>query len=376
MPRLRFAAAFLLLGPFAPAAAQQLQPLGRPLVEYPEPFSRISGVRELADGRLIIADSREKTLQLIDLSTGASRTISREGRGPGEYLTIATLLPMPNDQTLVTDMGNRRFLRLGPDGAVIETISLPDLTMVSAAAGEPAMMQELGSLSLMLARAADQWGRLYFQRASMRLPGTVVPDSGAILRWTVGQPRVDSAGWVRLNGSGQMFAPQELWQVSPTGGIIRVLPDPYRLLAVDSLGRRTLGPAIAYTPIRVTAAERKAIEAQRAGAMQQVMRAQSQATGRAVSGAPASGPQITFAAEKPPVDGPIAVAPDGQVWALRSRADGDDVPVYDVFSPAGQVLRRVSLAPRSRLLGFGQRTVYIARVDEDDLEWLQKYGRP
>jgi hypothetical protein len=36
----------------------------------------------------------------------------------------------------------------------------------------------------------------------------------------------------------------------------------------------------------------------------------------------------------------------------------------------------VALPARSRLVGFGQRTVYIVRVDEDDLEWLQKYARP
>jgi hypothetical protein len=108
----------------------------------------------------------------------------------------------------------------------------------------------------------------------------------------------------------------------------------------------------------------------------QAMRAQAPSAG----GAPPAPrvPEIQFAETKPPFYGSqaIEVAPDGEIWILRTNAFGDSAPVYDVFNENGQLHRRVALPARSRLVGFGQRTVYIARVDEDDLEWLQKYARP
>jgi hypothetical protein len=33
----------------------------------------------------------------------------------------------------------------------------------------------------------------------------------------------------------------------------------------------------------------------------------------------------------------------------------------------------VELAPGRRLLGFGRGTVYAARIDEDDLQWVERY---
>jgi hypothetical protein len=36
-------------------------------------------------------------------------------------------------------------------------------------------------------------------------------------------------------------------------------------------------------------------------------------------------------------------------------------------------VQRVVLPKRHRLLGFGNSAVYVARLDEDDLQYLQKY---
>jgi hypothetical protein len=376
MPRLHLAAALLVVGPFAPVEAQQPQPLGRPLVEYAEPFSRITGVRELADGRLIIADSREKTLQLIDLTTGASRPISREGRGPGEWLSIVGLLPLPRSETLVADGGNRRFLKLGADGDVIETVAPPALGTTPGAS--PAMAG-FAVFGLITARAVDQWGRIHFEPVNFSREGAPAPDSIPILRWGLGRADIDTVGWRRSAGSGMVWAPSEQWQAMPDGRIVRASPTPYRLTLVDSSGRSAEGPAVRFAPVRVTEADREEVRNRQRSQMAQVgqaMRAQAPSAG----GAPPAPrvPEIQFAETKPPFYGSqaIEVAPDGEIWILRTNAFGDSVPVYDVFNENGQLHRRVALPARSRLVGFGQRTVYIVRVDEDDLEWLQKYARP
>src|SRR5688572_6907671 len=66
----------------APAAAQPpLKTLAKPDAEYAEPFTQINGVRELKDGRVIVSDVREKTVQLVDLKTGSAQKIGREGSG-------------------------------------------------------------------------------------------------------------------------------------------------------------------------------------------------------------------------------------------------------------------------------------------------------
>ena len=63
----------------------------------------------------------------------------------------------------------------------------------------------------------------------------------------------------------------------------------------------------------------------------------------------------------------------GELWALRSRPAGDEIPVYDVFGADGRLTRRVTFPAKTRLVGFGDGTVYVARSDEDDLQYLERY---
>jgi hypothetical protein len=51
----------------------------------------------------------------------------------------------------------------------------------------------------------------------------------------------------------------------------------------------------------------------------------------------------------------------------------DAPPTYDVIDNSGKVVSRVVLPKRTRLVGFGNGTVYLARIDEDDLQYLQRY---
>jgi len=52
------------------------------------------------------------------------------------------------------------------------------------------------------------------------------------------------------------------------------------------------------------------------------------------------------------------------------------VPTFDVFDQTGRVVSRVALPAETRLIGFGNGTVYLARSDEDDLQYLQRYRLP
>ncbi|MEN9818281.1 MAG: hypothetical protein RLZ32_2161, partial [Gemmatimonadota bacterium] len=84
--------------------------------EFGEPFSGVSGVRGLADGRVVVADSRDKLVQVVNLTGGAAVRVGREGSGPGEYGLPSALFALPGDSSLVHDPLNQRYLPVGPDG--------------------------------------------------------------------------------------------------------------------------------------------------------------------------------------------------------------------------------------------------------------------
>ena len=74
--------------------------------------------------------------------------------------------------------------------------------------------------------------------------------------------------------------------------------------------------------------------------------------------------------------GAVLASPDGEAWVLRTRSAGDKVPTYDVFDRTGALVKKVMLNQSSRVVGFGKGTVYVARTDDDDLQYLERYKKP
>lgn len=66
---------------------------------------------------------------------------------------------------------------------------------------------------------------------------------------------------------------------------------------------------------------------------------------------------------------------NGETWVLRSHRAANP-PVYDVFDSSARLVRRVELPSRSRMLGFGEGTLYLVVRDDDDLEHLRRYRVP
>jgi hypothetical protein len=50
--------------------------------------------------------------------------------------------------------------------------------------------------------------------------------------------------------------------------------------------------------------------------------------------------------------------------------------LYDIINGQGKLVERVQLPPRTKLVGFGVSTVYVVRLDQDDLQYLQRYPLP
>lgn len=373
--------------------AQTKVALGRPDAESAESFTRISAVRELPSGKVIVADQQDKVVHLVDLVGGAMTKIGREGNGPGEYALPINLIPLPDGTTLVQDLLNRRFLIIGADGKPGGFLEWPR---------PPATSQQTGGGPRLIggglnnARGFDAQGRLYFSGAPFNATGGSL-DSVPIMRWDRVTPTFDTVGYVKLPpnsasrsasggnvsiriGNSVRFTPQEIWGVAGDGSIARVIPNPYRLVWMRS-GAAVIGPAIAYAPIKVTEQDKKDIIDQQRRNPGMVIRIGGGGGGGGGRGAgPENLPPPEFADTKPPFDGAnqaaVVVTPEGEAWVLRTRPATDKIPAYDVFDKTGALVKKVALNPGSRVVGFGKGTVYVVRTDDDDLQWLQRYKRP
>jgi hypothetical protein len=71
----------------------------------------------------------------------------------------------------------------------------------------------------------------------------------------------------------------------------------------------------------------------------------------------------------------VSYASNGTLWVKRATRSGAP-PLYDVFDKAAKRIYQLELPPRTKLVGFGSGTVYLARVDEDDLHYLQRHALP
>lgn len=376
----------------APAVAQNVptRTLSKPDVEHPEPFTQIAGVRELRDGSVIVVDPRDKIVQAVDLKTGAATRIGREGSGPGEYAIPMGLFALPGDSTAVMDILNRRMLVITPDAKPGGFIDLNQPNSGRQGAGGPIISAPTNIT------AVDSRGRLYLRGNPFRVVnGTPqAADSVTIERWdrgtghrdTVaylpmpkGSAQVSSSGrgnvMVRVGGGSGPYAASDQMAVAPDGRVAIIYADPFRVDFVGPTGQRTRGQPIRYDRVKLSEGHKEQWREQQRNTMGIMMRNDN---GRVSATTTAGNRNVQEPAEwpeyLPPFVGNVAqFSPDGLLW-LRRTTVADAPPTYDLIDGSGRVVERVLLPKRSRVVGFGNGVVYVARNDEDDLQYLQRYA--
>ncbi len=381
-----------VIAPIPGVSQVQVQQLDRAEAVFSEPFTSVAGLRELSDGRILIADRTEKHVSFIDFATGAIRQIGRVGEGPSEYQSPGGLVALPDDYTLLLDLANLRLTRIAPDGK-LEMESWP-------------MLSPNG---LIRPSAADAQGRLFYSASGgMRIAlaggGAAPPsDSIPIMRWDPATDMTDTVGTFyspsgtsrgggnvsfssgrsgRVSLAGfrqQSFSPRDAWTALPDGGVAVARATTYRMDWYRN-GVSTAGPTIEYDPIRINKDEKEAWADGQANQTATFV-ALDGGGGRRGGGGTFEVPrpdidEIEFPDYKPPfpVSG-VRATPDGQIWVQRYQRHSEDRALFDVFNDRGELVKQVRLPAGRRLVAFGDGVLYTVMKDEDDLEWLVRYGR-
>jgi hypothetical protein len=363
----------------APALAQSNVPvrtLGPPEFEFTEPMTRVMSVRALSDGRVIASDMGERVVKLLDPRTQSATTVGRQGQGPGEYVIPGPLLPAAGDTTWLVDMVARRFLVITPTGTTPTTM--------------PIVEGPTSALQLMIPSAADRSGRLYAEQTTMmaqrgaRGAAVQFPESIPIVRIDRARGSTDTIVWsqqpkmsIEVSGAGrggQMrargaspFAGRDGWAAGADGSVAIARVNAYRVEWIAPNGQRTVGPPLPYTQQKVTDADKEAVIKE------------SQAMMMGVGGAMPAGfdlrtflESMDWPENKPPFLGQLYMAPDGRVWIPTAPpVYGGDI-TYDVVDRQGRLVERVKMPAKTRMLGFSGGALYTARVDEDDLQYIQR----
>ena len=384
-----------LISTAVPALAQNVptRTLSKADAEYAEPFTQIAGLRELKDGRVIVIDPRDKTVQAVDLKTGTAVKLGREGSGPGEYGMPLRLLALPNDTSAVVDMLNNRLLLITPEAKVGGFVDLNVPAPAGRGDGRGGMMMIGGQIPT----ASDGKGRMYVQGVPFRMTenGPVTSDSVPMVRWDRASGKRDTLAWQRVAqgssqvsgrggrgtmqvriGGGPPFSGADAMAVAPDGRVAIAHHDPYRVDFVNEAGQRTRGQPIKYDRIKVSEGHKEEWrERQKSATMMMMTNENGRRSASVGPNNNVQDPENWGGEYMPPflqTQNTLQFSSDGFLWVQRTGPAGQP-PTFDVIDRAGNLVQKVVLPKKARLLGFGNGTVYIARVDEDDLQYLQRH---
>ncbi len=357
----------LLLAACGGKSAAPITVLDQPEATLDRSFQQVSNVIELRDGRIALAELKDKTFLFADMATGTitpvgehADTIRPGEAAPGRHKLPGYVLRFAGDTVGLVDFAAERTTLWTDQGEYL--MALPGV--------------RVGGFNQSL--AYDTLGHSYKEDIRSVLGGLepgkeVTLDSLALLQLTRGDTTADTIARLKLPvwGRGQfgeqqkivstIFSGRDLFGVLPDGAIwiARASTNSVDWRAPD--GAWTRGPARPFTPVEVPQEEKDAFLERLRGQMAQM-------------GAPA-GIELTypFADQKPPF-GAGQTSAAGEVWLQRSRPWQDSVPVWDVVGRDGTGKRTVQLPKNASLAGFGPGgRLYVVLREADGTQRVARY---
>jgi hypothetical protein len=358
-------------------AAQQVERVSfvnREFSEFPEGFTRIAAVHELGNGRVLVVDDLARSVQLLDLTAATAAPVSRVGRGPMEFILPSRLFRLRGDSAALLDRSANRSILIFVHGAPVAAYRWSES---GGRGGAP--------------QAIDLVGRMYAAGRRVVAPNGKRSDSVAIERWQRGSAKRDTVTFVDLSDlpslvplgrSGGLAPSTESafertidWCVAPDGAIAIASAEPYRIVFVDSSGRRAGLATLRADRIPVSDAHKKAWLDNRSLPVLVARRGADGSTAYELQRG-TSPKAVNWPSHLPAflVDA-VTCSPNGNVWIKRTTATVDSSK-YDVFDISGHYLRQVVFPHRTRIIGFGDRTLYVVRIDAEDVQFIRRYAYP
>lgn len=329
-------------------------------------FTRIVGIRELRDGRVLVADAGEKLLRLVDFEKNTAVQIGRAGRGPAEYATVSPLYAIGSDSTLMPDAGNGRWFVMHNEeiGRPIP----PDNPAVRARGAFKGIDRQGRVLSTTTPQVRDgiqQRGK--GDSIAIVLTAVASGDADTVAKLEMAavtmQAELDKSGKITsMNIRVPALSVGEEALLFPDGWIAIARLNPYR---VDwrTLDRRWIrGAPLPFLTQPVDARERKAFLDRRASA-----------SGRA----PAAPSDDSWPVTMPPFQPwPLLALPNGNVLILRTPTADHPGQRYDQIDRQGRLVAWLELPTTQRIAGIGVQSAYIVVTDDDGIQHLQRHPWP
>lgn len=338
-----------------------------PTARLEEEFTRIVGVRELSDGRVLVAEGSDPRLVVADFARNLVVQIGRQGKGPGEYSRIAALSALGTDSTLADDRTSGRWLMLVKD-RIVHTLP-PDHPGIKGAQG--------------VLRGTDARGHVLTTTAPPLREGKPTlgkGDSIAAVIVTFATGALDTVGrlrtapltiWTERDQAGKVtragltyppFSVGEEPLLFSDGWVAIARLDPYRVDWRAPDGRWQRGAPLPFDAKEVDRRERQAYLARRAAML-----------GRAET-PPADD---SWPAAIPPFQPtPLVAAPDGSLLILRTPTAGAPGHRYDRVNRRGHLLGWLELPATEQLAAIGVHGAYVIRTDDDGIQRLQRHPWP
>lgn len=331
-------------------------------------FGQITGIAELADGRLVVMDGQAQELRIFSADGDHLRTVGGAGSGPGEFgLGAGPVLIGPGDSIYVPDASNQRLNKFTPEADPVGSSPL------NFSAGIPLAWYDTPS------------GRLVNQVRPLGLPGQPAADSldlllergsdGSVIDTLLSFP---SGGTFEFSGGVpefEFFSAEPVWALTTSGDLVFGYNNEYRLRMYE---RGALVRVIekSFEPKPVNEEDKQLM----VGAMLRLWEEFGVA-----------GPQLAVLrdaigfAETYPAYALVRGGPQGSIWVQHLQVPSElsdeerenfnpqlglGSPTWDVFDPEGRFMGELRMPERFQPIRIDDSRIYGVWRDELDVQYV------
>lgn len=360
-----------LLGAPGGMLAQDSSGLTAPEATAEATFTQVTSVRELPDGRLLVADRLEDRLVVIDWE-GPAAQIGRLGDGPHEFRDVGFLYAIDDSTTLFTDTYSNRWILLHYS------------QIVDSFTGNRPLNRELTARLYGGSEGGFVLGAIGYAHRSSRARRNLLADSLLLVLADLDEGVIDTVARVQGMGSegftllppsggspGSMveFNPlathDQPW-LFPDGWIAVAKVRPYRVDWRLPSGAWRRGGPLPFRPGPLS-------DGDKCGAIRWRRFPGGETCDPDIyPGWPQTMPPFVFDRTTPV----LLATPEGNVAILRTPSASQGVRRYDVVDRNGRLVKTVTMGENQFIAGFGSASVYVVETDAYDLQTLSRHRWP